>query len=146
MNDHAFVDTGIFVYARDADAGARQEKAAALIARLWSSRTGRTSMQVLNEYVVAVTQKLKPGMKPEAAWADVALLHAWNPLPVDWPLMESGWQIQQRYDLSWWNAQIVAAAQAMECRVIYTEEMYHGATYGGVKIMNPFLAEPAEAS
>ncbi len=58
MNDSAFVDTNILVYARDAGAGERHRMASELLLNLWKNRQGRVSVQVLNEYYVTVTQKL----------------------------------------------------------------------------------------
>src|SRR5262245_42943325 len=57
-----FVDTNVLVYARDARYPDKQQRAEDWMARLWRQRTGRLSVQVLQEYYVSVTQRLKPGM------------------------------------------------------------------------------------
>ena len=134
----AFVDTNILVYARDADAGVKQSRAADLVSELWKSRLGRISTQVMSEYYVTVTQKLKPGMTREAAWADLQSLQAWGPLPVDWKLMERGRSLQKEHAVSWWDALIIAAAQTLDCSVIFTEDLAHGQHYDMVNIVNPF--------
>ena len=41
--------------------------------------------------------------------------------------------------LSLWDAMILAAAQASNARVLYTEDLNHGQDYGGVRAVNPFL-------
>ena len=56
-----FVDTNVLVYARDASEPEKQKTAQAWMARLWRERRGRLSFQVLHEYYVTVTLKLKPG-------------------------------------------------------------------------------------
>ena len=38
---------------------------------LWGEQLGRTSVQVLFEYYVNVTQKLAPGLTPDEAWDHV---------------------------------------------------------------------------
>ena len=140
MSDRAFVDTNILVYARDRAAGAKQVRAEALIRQLWETRRGRVSIQVLNEYFVTVTQKLKPGMARDDAWSDLAALQAWDPVPMDWKLLERGRGVQQQHALSWWDALIVAAAQAAGCDVLYSEDLADGAVLGGVRVVNPFAA------
>jgi predicted nucleic acid-binding protein len=138
MSDNAFVDTNILVYARDAGAGEKQVLAAALLDELWRSRRGRISVQVLNEYYVTVTQKLRPGMPQEAAWSDLVALRAWDPVPLDWPLMEQAHWLHGQYALSWWDALVVAAAEMADCATLYSEDLTHGAAYGRVQVINPF--------
>lgn len=138
MSDKAFVDTNILVYARDQAAGAKQARADALMRELWATRQGRVSVQVLNEYFVIVTQKLKPGMARDDAWSDLVALQAWSPVPMDWKLLEQGRNLQQQHALSWWDALIIAAAQIAGCDVLYSEDLADGAVLGGVRVVNPF--------
>ena len=138
MSDRAFVDTNILVYARDRGAGEKQVRAETLMRGLWELRQGRVSILVLNEYFVTVTQKLKPGMSRDDAWADVAALQAWGPVPMDWKLLERGRLLQQAHALSWWDALIVAAAQTAGCDMLYSEDLSDGAILGGVRVVNPF--------
>ena len=137
MSDKAFVDTNILVYARDRAAGAKQVRAEALMRKLWETRQGRVSIQVLNEYFVTVTQKLKPGMTRDDAWADVAAMQAWAPVSMDWKLLEVARSLQQQHALSWWDTLIVAAAQIAGCDVLYSEDFADGAVLGGVRVVNP---------
>lgn len=60
MPDLVFVDTNVLVYARDAARAEKQARAAAWMRHLWESRTGRLSFQVLQEYYVTVSAKLRP--------------------------------------------------------------------------------------
>jgi len=58
MSDVVFVDTNILVYAHDADAGVKRERAIEKLRQLWEEDTGRLSVQVLQEFYVNVTRKL----------------------------------------------------------------------------------------
>jgi predicted nucleic acid-binding protein len=58
MSDVVFVDTNILVYAHDADAGAKRDRAIERLRELWEADTGRLSVQVLQEFYVDVTRKL----------------------------------------------------------------------------------------
>jgi predicted nucleic acid-binding protein len=142
MTDRVFVDTNVLVYTRDASEPAKQKQAMAWMARLWSEQTGRLSYQVLNEFYVTVTHKLHPGMDPKSARDDIRFLLAWRPIPVDARVVESAWRIQDRYDLSWWDALIVSAAQASDCRYLLTEDLQEQGNLGNVVVINPFRTSP----
>ena len=111
MTGPVFVDTNVLLYGRDASEPEKQRKASAWIAHLWSSRQGRLSIQVLQEFYLTVTQKLKPGMDREAARNDVRSLTAWRPLSIDSTTLERAWAAQDRHRLSFWDALIVSTAQ-----------------------------------
>lgn len=141
MSGNCFVDTNILVYARDPSAGEKHRVAQQLIDTLWQSNRGRVSVQVLNEYLVTVTRKLNPGMSFTEAWQDVSALAAWEPLPMDWSLVEMARIIHVEHGLSWWDALILAAAGKAACEVVYSEDLASGAVYGGVRVVNPFLPD-----
>lgn len=64
MNDKVFVDTNVLVYAHDADSGEKHVAARALVSRLWETRAGILSTQVLQEFIVAVTRVLAQFISP----------------------------------------------------------------------------------
>ena len=142
MNGRVFVDTNVLVYSRDASEPPKQKQAMAWMARLWSEQTGRLSFQVLNEFYVTVTLKLQPGMDPQSAREDVRSLLAWRPIAIDTRVVEGGWRIQDRYDLSWWDALIVSAAQVTDCRYLLTEDLQEHRNMGNVEVINPFRTAP----
>jgi predicted nucleic acid-binding protein len=138
MSDNVFVDTNILLYSRDASEPEKQALASARLDELWENRTGRISVQVLNEYFVNVTRKLKPGLSPSEAWDDIEALAAWEPLPLDLPLLIRTFATQNRYQLSWWDSMIVAAAEASGCARILSEDLSDGISYFGILVENPF--------
>lgn len=138
MNDNAFVDTNILLYARDQSEPSKQEKAESLLQHLWTKQTGKLSVQVLNEYCVNVTQKLNPGLTKEEAWQDIEDLMSWDPIPVDMNMLERGRCFQSRYSLSWWDSLILSAAEKSFCPVVYSEDLAHGESYFGIQVINPF--------
>jgi len=144
MSAPVFVDTNVLVYARDASAGEKQAAAHRWMDHLWRSRDGRLSFQVLAEFYVTVTLKLRPGMDATAARRDVSALNAWRPMPIDAAVMEGAWLIQDRYALPWWDALIVSAAQAAECPYLLSEDFQDGQDLGGVRVVNPFTLAPTQ--
>jgi len=142
MSDRFFVDTNILLYSRDASEPEKQPVAEELLRRLWESRLGRISVQVLNEYFVNVTGKLDPGLPAAEAWEDVEALQAWNPVELGWALLRKGYPIHQRYGLSWWDSLIVAAADTAACTVIFSEDLSSGQLYNGMRVIDPFTEDP----
>ena len=115
--------------------------ASARLEELWDRPAGCVSIQVLNEYFVNATQKLKPGLHRDVAWEHVEALKAWEPVEMDFPLIARGFAIQQRYQISYWDALIVAAAEVGGCSEILSEDLAHGAIYAGIQVRNPFAEE-----
>ena len=142
MTDRVFVDTNVLVYSRDSTEVEKQRQALEWLSYLWKERGGRLSSQVLQEYYVTVTEKLKPGLDTAAARADVRSLLAWGPLPVDARTIEGAWAIQDRYALSWWDALIVSAAQIADCRYLLSKDLQDGQEFGGLRVINPFSNSP----
>ncbi|SRR5258706_15717919 len=146
MSAAVFVDTNVFVYARDANQPRKQPLAASWLDFLWREQTGRTSVQVLSEYYVTVTRKLEPGLDPEDAWDDVRGLMSWQPTPIDHSLLVRARDIERRYRLHWWDCMIVSAAQIQNCALLLSEDLQDGGEYGGVVVRSPFTLAVSEAS
>jgi predicted nucleic acid-binding protein len=139
-----FVDTNVLVYARDTADPAKQAQASEWIAYLWERGEGRLSLQVLQEYYVTTTRKLRPGLEPEDARADVLDLAAWSPAVADTQMIAAAWSIEDRFGLSFWDALIVAAAHVARCEALLTEDLQHGMDLEGVRIVDPFRTGPDE--
>lgn len=146
MTATVFVDTNVLVYWRDVTDAPKQAIARSWLEDLLAHDSGRLSVQVLNEYYVTVTQKLTPGLAKDLAWADVQAFATWQPQVIDCQLLERGRDLERHYELSWWDALIVAAAQAQNCELLLSEDLQHGAVLGGVTVQNPFLREVRESA
>ena len=142
MTDRVFVDTNVLVYTRDTSEPQKQKQAMGWMSHLWDRRTGRLSFRVLQEYYVTVTEKLDPGLAPEVARRDVRLLFSWQPIHLDAHILEGAWRMQDHYELSWWDALIVSAAQASKCNYLLTEDLKENQKLESVRIINPFRISP----
>jgi len=142
MSDKVFVDTNVLVYSRDTSEPQKHKQALAWMTHLWNEQTGRLSFQVLNEFYVTVTNKLQPGMDPQSAREDVLSLLSWNPIPINTFVVEGAWPIQDHYQLSWWDALIVSAAQVADCRYLITEDLQENQKLDNLEVINPFHASP----
>ena len=119
-----------------------QPQALAWIEHLWRTRSGRLSFQVLQEYYLTTTRKLRPGLHPELARADVRDLLAWRPVPTGAEVLEAGWKVEDRYGLSWWDGLTVAAARVAGCEYLLTEDLAHGSDLDGLRVIDPFQVGP----
>jgi len=138
---YCFVDTNILVYSRDSSEAEKQAKAEQWLAHLWAYELGRLSAQVMNEYYVTVTRKLKPGLSKEQARADLRALAVWQPLEISTTLIESAWDIQDQYGYSWWDTLVISSALFLDCSYLLSEDMQHDQHIGNLTIINPFLTD-----
>jgi predicted nucleic acid-binding protein len=113
---------------------------------LWDTRSGAISYQVLQEYYVTVTRKLKPGLNVKSAREEIRLFAAWQPVVTDSRVIEHAWTIQDQNSLSWWDALIVGAAQVTGCRYLLSEDLQDRGKIGDLLIINPFTTSPDSLS
>jgi predicted nucleic acid-binding protein len=142
MTGPVFVDSNVLIYCHDSGAPEKQARASAWMQYLWRSRRGRLSLQVLQEFYVNATQKLKPGLNRALARKEIQDLTAWRPVLNNSFVLWAAWDLQDRFGLSLWDSLIVAAAQASGCRILLTEDLQHGQDLEGLRVTNPFLESP----
>jgi predicted nucleic acid-binding protein len=113
-----FVDTNVLLYAHDDSAGEKHDQARALVERLWESREGCLSIQVLQEFFVNVTRKIAKPLGAETAKAVVADFSSWylHVPGADDVLAAIG--IHQRTGISFRDAMIVRSAGEIGCAVL----------------------------
>ena len=132
----AFFDTDILIYAQQA--GGKADRARALLAE-----GGRLSVQVLNEFT-AVSRR-----KQDKEWREIGeaisdlLALVDPPLALTHDLHAAARALAEEHRLSLYNALIVASAIEAGCNVLYSEDMQHGRTIGGLAIANPFVENTA---
>jgi predicted nucleic acid-binding protein len=141
MTATVFVDTNVLLYAFDKADPKKQAAASHWRTELWSSKRGRLSVQVLQEFYANILRKW-PLAKDEAR-AEIRNLTAWHPVPMDYEILLRGWQLQDRFQLSFWDSLIVAAAKAGACNFLLTEDLQAGQDFEGVLVISPFASEPA---
>lgn len=137
MNDRAFVDTNILIYAHDADAKSKHEVAKSVLAELWSQRTGVLSMQVLQEFYVNVTRKIASPLPKDVARMVVTSYAIWcvETTPAE---ISSAFRIEDESRIGFWDALIVASAAKCGSSRILSEDLNAGQMISGIRIENPF--------
>jgi predicted nucleic acid-binding protein len=137
MTARRFIDTGVLLYSisRDRDEAQKHDRAVALL----QADDLALSLQVLQEFYVQATQASRPDSLPHDLAA--GLVRAWMRFPVQEitpRIHEAALEIEAEHGLAYWDSTIVAAAQALGCEEIHSEELRHGQQVGGVTIVNPF--------
>jgi predicted nucleic acid-binding protein len=133
-----FVDTNVLVYARDASAGEKRRTAGALLARLWDTGVACASIQVLQEFYVAVTRKASLPIPPAEAARIVEDVSRWTIFVPGAADVLASIELQQRLNISFWDAMILRGAAQLDCEVIWSEDLKRGQVYDGVRVANPF--------
>jgi predicted nucleic acid-binding protein len=140
MSDRYFVDTNILMYAHDTAAGDKHARAKALVEELWQNRSGVVSTQVLQELVVNLRRKTKKPLDAKGARDVVADYLAWQVVVNGGESILEALDLEGRYQISFWDALVVQAAQASGAEILYSEDLSDGQTYGTVRVINPLRA------
>lgn len=138
MSGRTFVDTNVFVYAHDRDAGVKHAVAAERLRALWVSRDGVMSTQVLQEFYVNVTRKIPRPLRRAVARQVIETYRVWRIERADVDLVLEASAIEQRHQLSFWDAMIVAAAVRAGAERLLSEDLNDGQQIEGVLVENPF--------
>lgn len=135
MNARSFFDTNVLVYADDGAAPAKQRQALDLLTEHRRTRTGVVSLQVLQEYFVTVTKKLR--VEAAVARRKVELLAEMDVASHDVSDILAAIDLHRIHKLSFWDALIVRTAKQSGCRVLFSEDM-QARDIDGILVVNPF--------
>lgn len=137
MTERVFADTNVWVYLVDRDEPEKQGRAREVLA----PRPGVylvTSAQVMSEFYVNATRKLARPVTVELAGRMVERMARLDVVAIDSARVRAAIDGARAWGISYWDALIVVAAQAGGCTVLLSEDLADGATYGSVRIENPF--------
>jgi predicted nucleic acid-binding protein len=137
MSPPHFLDTNILLYSISRDPGEAAKRARA--EQLLDDDNGALSVQVLQEFYVQATRKTRPDAIPHEV--AVGLIGTWLRFKVQeisLPILTGALEIKAKEGFSYRDSAIIAAARALGCRELYSEDMSHGREIDGVTIMDPF--------
>lgn len=138
MSDKSFVDTNIMVYAHDLDAGEKHEIAKRTLITLWESGTGVISTQVLQEFYVTLTRKVSNPLKKSLVRSILKNYLVWEVVVNNGETILHAIEIEENYNISFWDSMIVSAAYSKNAAFIITEDLNDGQQIEGIIIVNPF--------
>ena len=136
MSVRSFLDSNVLVYSDDHDSPQKQTVALDLLEQIRLDGTGVVSTQVLQEYFVSATRKLR--VPASIARRKTELFARFALVQVDLPDILAAIDLHRLHQLSFWDALIVRAAQVARCGVLYSEDLGSGSRLDGLEIVNPF--------
>jgi predicted nucleic acid-binding protein len=132
-----FLDTNVLVYSDDPRDPTKQAKALDLITDYLRQRTGVVSLQVLQEYFVTATGRLR--LDAELAKQRIEVFAKFVVAEPTVNDILAAIDIHRLHRFSFWDALVLRMAKQTGCRVLLSEDMQHGREFEGVRIVNPFL-------
>jgi predicted nucleic acid-binding protein len=138
MKDKCFVDTDILVYANDRSEALKHERAKQLLVDGITRGNIAVSTQVLGEFYITVTSKIKVPLPESIVRKEIMLLRAVEIVEVDCNLVLQAIDISNTNGLSYWDALIIAAAQKAKCTILCSEDLNPGQKISSIMVMNPF--------
>ena len=135
-----FFDTNILIYAHSRQDPTKMNRALDLLTNAIENGTGVLSAQVLGEFFTISTspRRVNQPLTREEAIEIIDQVTVLTVVSLDLPLVRRGLTTCQRYQISYWDGLIIAAAERAGCARVFTEDLNDGQTYHGVVAINPF--------
>lgn len=132
-----FVDTNVLIYAASPAPDEADKQNAAQ--RLLETGDLALSVQVLQEFYQQATRAGRPGaISQNHALRFIESLRHFPVQDVTFDVFRAGVALSQRFRLSYWDGAILAAARALGCDAVYSEDLSPQQDYDGLRVINPF--------
>jgi predicted nucleic acid-binding protein len=138
MSDKVFLDSNIIVYAYDTHEPEKLVKAQSLLKSWIIQESAVVSSQVLGEFFVVVTQRIKEPLSADEAMEIIEVLSVLPVAEIDLSLVKRAVETHKVYGISYWDSLIIAAAERTGCHKIVSEDLNDGQEYNGIVVENPF--------
>jgi predicted nucleic acid-binding protein len=133
-----FFDTNILIYQLDSRDALKQRKCRDLVRELVQNHEAVISTQVLQEFYVACTAKLKI-----KALLVKGIMHGFGNMEVVQvgpDLINEAIDTSIQYKISFWDSLVVVSAESAKCQLLLTEDLNDGQIIRNVKIQNPLAS------
>lgn len=134
------LDTNFLVYAEGLQDAAKCEQATRILDRIAAASIVLPA-QVLGELHHVLIRKgripLIEARRIVLDWQDRFAI-----VPTTERVITMALDLAADHRVATWDAVILATASEATCRILLSEDMHHGFTWGGVTVVNPFAADP----
>lgn len=139
MSDKIFLDSNIIIYAYDKSDPERQKKAQQILKDVFQNENGILSPQVLSEFFVVVTRKIKNPLSSIDAKTIISSLSFLQVEEIDLTSVKRAIETHIQFKISYWDSLIISTAERAVYNIILSEDLNHGQIINGVEINNPFV-------
>ena len=138
MSDKFFIDSNILVYAHDTENLEKQQQAQTVIFEGIRFENAVLSTQVLSEFYVSVTKKIKNPLPILKAMEEIKYLLILEIVEIDISMILHAINLQNKWNISYWDGLILCAAEQARCKTVLSEDFNDQQTYGHIIVKNPF--------
>jgi predicted nucleic acid-binding protein len=132
------LDTNVLAYAAGVNGAERQRAAIELLGKLSESETF-LPVQALGELFRVLVRKAK--ISPRLARTTIFRYRdTYRLIETSTPVFLSATDLAVDHQIGIWDAVMIAAAAEAGCRLLLSEDLQEGFTWGGVTVVNPFAA------
>lgn len=133
-----FVDTSVLVHAHDLDSALKRAIAEHVLKQLWQDETGVLSIQVLQEFYVALTGGITSPVPRRAARELIHAYSAWPVITLEPADVQAASDFEERYRVSFRDALIIAAARKSGATLLLSDTLQPHRAITGLELHNPF--------
>lgn len=134
----SFFDTNILIYAARPELEPKDEFKRPIAIDLLANEDFVISGQVLAEFYHNTVRKGEARLSHRQAIEWIETLAERPCAAVDGAMVCAGAAFSERYQISYWDGAMLAAANGMGAETFYTEDLNDGQRYGNVTAINPF--------
>lgn len=139
---NVFVDSNTLLYPLQ-----KGETVKGAICRAWLNHLRDThlltmSPQVLNETFWSVSRKSSFIDARPVIRKYLSEYFVWAVAPLNSNTLSEAWALQDRYRLGFWDALLLASANAIGARFFLSEDLNDGQVYGQVRVIDPVRNTP----
>jgi len=138
-----FVDTNVFLYARQLLFDAKRERAVLWLEFATNRQIAATNLQVLNELTNALLRK-RGDLTSAEVFAAVDDLAPLGTSPITDRTVVAARHLRTRHGYSWWDCLLLASAIELGCTHFLSEDLQDGHQIAGLTIVDPFAHTPEQ--
>ena len=131
----AFLDTNILIYQLDSRDPTKQKRCREIVRTVVSNYEAVISTQILQEFYVACTMKLK--IKPILVKGIMHGFENMEVVTIGIDLINNAIDASIQYQISFWDSLVVVSAESAKCQYLLTEDLNEGQIIRNVRIRNP---------
>ena len=139
-----FVDSTTLLYTLDPRDAEKRVRCVMWLKTLRLLGVLTMSLQVLSETYSVVSRKPAFAAARGGIRAHLGDYAIWVSAPLNVETVIAGWRLQDRFQVSFWDALLLASANAASCAFFLSEDLNDGQHYGDVRAINPFRHAPSD--